>query len=186
MENNALITKKSLRVKAKKLRTILDMEYISNEIVNILKHQDFYTKASNILSFYPMDSEINLTKLYFDKSKNWYLPKMDMKNKSLYVYPYNNNKLKKNKWGVVEPFADEKPVSPLDIDMIILPALMVDKKGFRLGYGAGFYDKFMPLLKDNCLKIAPIPQELLLQELPYDEWDKKADIIITQSKVYYV
>ncbi len=186
MESNTFIAKKSLRIKAKELRKSLNIEDISNKIVNIIERQSFYTKVSNILSFYPMDTEINLTKLYFDKSKNWFLPRVDMKNKILYIYPYHNNKLEKSKWGVLEPIPSEKPANPKNIDIAILPALMADRSGFRLGYGAGFYDKLLPQLKEDCLKIVPIPQELLIKKLPCDEWDKKANVIVTQSKVYFV
>ncbi len=186
MENNTLIIKKKLRVEAKILRNILNIDDISDKIVNIIERQDFYAKALNILSFYPMDTEINLTKLYFDKSKNWFLPRVDMKNKILHIYPYLNDKLEKSKWGVLEPIFNENPTDPKNIDLAILPALIADEHGFRLGYGAGFYDKFLPQLKDDCLKVVPIPQELFFKELPSDEWDKKVDIIVTQSKVYYV
>ena len=54
---------------------------------------------------------------------------------------------------------------------------MADKSGFRLGYGGGFYDRF--LVENNTVKtILPIAKELIVEELPHEEFDIKIDEII--------
>jgi 5-formyltetrahydrofolate cyclo-ligase len=61
---------------------------------------------------------------------------------------------------------------------------MADKNGHRLGYGAGFYDRFIPGLNENCLKIVPVPDKLFVDSLPYDHWDIPVNIVITEKNIY--
>ena len=68
------------------------------------------------------------------------------------------------------------PVSPDIIDLVIVPALMVDKKGYRLGYGGGFYDRFLNKFKVKT--ITCIPEIFVVDSLPYDDFDVKIDEII--------
>lgn len=56
---------------------------------------------------------------------------------------------------------------------------MVDKKGYRLGYGGGFYDRFLSENKGQFKTIVVIPQKLYVEELPIDEYDEKIDYVVT-------
>ena len=62
--------------------------------------------------------------------------------------------------------------------MIIVPALVADKKNYRLGYGGGFYDRFLKENR-NLKSILPIAQELVIEELPCEDFDEKVDIVIS-------
>ena len=178
-------TKKEYREYAKRARLELDINTISQEICDNFKRQDFFRFSKNILSFYPFNNEINLIELYKDNSKNWYLPRVDMYSRGLIIHKYQyGDTLVKNKWRVYEPYEGQEVVDPAIIDVAIIPALMVDKKGHRLGYGAGFYDRFIPGLRKDCLKIVPIPEELIVESLPHDHWDIPVDKAITQEHLY--
>ena len=68
-------------------------------------------------------------------------------------------------------------INPRNLDLVVVPALMADKSGFRLGYGGGFYDRF--LVENKTVKtILPIAKELIVEELPHEEFDIKIDEII--------
>lgn len=56
------------------------------------------------------------------------------------------------KWGMVEPKQGVR-VEPQHIDMVLVPLLAVDKQGHRIGYGKGYYDRFLKLCRPDCLKI---------------------------------
>ena len=175
-------TKKEYRNYAKKLRAELDIKEISFLICENIKTEDFYKKSKNILGFYPFNSEISLIELYKDTSKNWFLPTIDIYTKEMFIHPYKyGDRLEENKFKVPEPLTPrENNINK--IDLIFVPALMADKKGFRLGYGAGYYDRFLPLLKNSCIKIAPIPEELFVKNLPSDDFDIPVNIVATENK----
>ena len=93
--------------------------------------------------------------------------------------------LVENKWGILEPFSESiKKVQPEEMDLIIIPLLAFDKQGNRVGYGKGFYDRFLQKCSPNALKIgicleAPIE---LLEDL--NEFDVKMDGCITPNGVW--
>jgi len=87
-------------------------------------------------------------------------------------------------FGVPEPIGSEIPADPGDIDTIILPMLGFDRRGGRIGYGAGYYDRFLarnPTLRK--IGIAFACQEM--DQLPLDENDVPLDCIITEDGIIY-
>jgi len=179
-------TKKEYRENAKSLRLRLNMPIISSKICSLIKKQAFY-KFKNILIFYPFNNEVDLRNLANDRSKQWYLPRVDLISKSIVIHKYtSDNDLIKNKWGICEPPCNSEEVDINIIDVVMIPALMADKNGHRLGYGAGYYDKFLPKLRKECIKVVPIPEELFIDSLPADHWDIPFDVAVTQKSVYYI
>ena len=63
-----------------------------------------------------------------------------------------------------------EPVEANILDLIIVPALMLDFKNYRLGYGGGFYDRFLAQ-NSNITTVSLIPVELFTESLPHDEFD---------------
>lgn len=61
-------------------------------------------------------------------------------------------RLIKNKWHILEPTASEF-VAIEKLDVVLVPLLCFDERGFRIGYGKGFYDKFLSECRADCLKI---------------------------------
>jgi 5-formyltetrahydrofolate cyclo-ligase len=87
-------------------------------------------------------------------------------------------------FGVPEPIGSEIPASGGDVDTIILPMLGFDKKGGRIGYGAGYYDRFLSKNPDiRKIGIAFGCQEI--DALPLDENDVRMDCIITEDGIVY-
>lgn len=87
-------------------------------------------------------------------------------------------------FGVPEPIGNEIPATGRDVDTIVLPMLGFDRNGARIGYGAGYYDRFMagnPHLRK--IGVAFTCQEC--DDLPVDENDVLMDCIITEDGVVY-
>lgn len=167
--------KTALRINAKNIRKNLPISEISAKIVEEIRLNEFYVNAKNVMLFYPTKDEIDLRGLLID-DKNFYYPRVDGEN--LLVCPYcNGEKLEKSKFNILEPCSS--PVDVKVLDLVIVPALMVDKQGYRLGYGGGFYDRFLPNISKDCKTICAISKELLIGELPKDEFDIPADIVIS-------
>ena len=142
-----------------------------------------FQKSRNVLLFYPKKYEINLISLCekYKKEKNFYLPKV--KGKNLVVCPYDcDTELEISELNIYEPCSE--PVSPKIIDFAIIPCLCSDKMGYRIGYGGGFYDKFIQELDWNCFKICPVPSVLLYEKLPVEPHDIPVNNIITEKTIY--
>lgn len=164
--------KTDLRVRAKSIRKTLDIVGISEKAVKQIRQMNLYQNAQNVLIFYPMQNEINLLGILED-SKTFYLPKVC--GNELLVCPYSD-KLEKSPFNVCEPCSN--PVSADVIELAIVPALMTDIDGYRLGYGGGFYDRFLAA-NPHIKTIVPIAKELFVDKLPCDEFDVRVDYIVT-------
>ena len=165
-------SKTDLRIYAKELRKSLDIQLLSENFINEIRQLDIYIKAKNVMIFYPKKYEIDLRNLLSD-DKNFFLPKVSGQN--LLVCPYTEN-MEKSKYNIMEPCSE--PVDCEILDLIIVPALMADKQGFRLGYGGGFYDRF--LKKCDAKTISLVAKQLYIDKLPVDEYDVKIDKIIVK------
>ncbi len=172
--------KKELRRYAKEVRHGVDIARVSEAIcLNIAAMAEF-EQAKNILLFYPKAQEINLLGLC-EKDKNFYLPRVE--GEKLLICPYDCNvKLKKSEFNVLEPCS--VPVSPDVIDFAVIPCLMADMKKFRLGYGGGFYDRFIPSLRADCKKVVVCAAQLVTECLPTEHFDKPVDFVATEQGVF--
>lgn len=89
-------------------------------------------------------------------------------------------------WGIVEPVAG-KPVAESLLDAVLVPLLAVDKIGNRVGYGKGYYDRFLALCRPDCRKIGvslfdPVEEEI--EDI--NPLDVPLDLIVTPSNRYVV
>ncbi len=171
------MNKNDLRKQAKEVRARLDISAISDAICSHVAQMPEFICAKNVLLFYPKNSEIDVLSLC-RTGKNFYLPRVE--GEKLLVCPYDCSvALEKSVFNVLEPCS--VPVSPDVIDFAIIPCLMADRKKFRLGYGGGFYDRFLPFLRSDCETVAVCADELLTDELPTDNFDKPVDLVVTQG-----
>lgn len=172
--------KSELRKKAKSLRSSLDIENLSEQISHRILQMPEFIRAKNILLYHPLDNELNLLGLC-SCDKNFYLPRVEDKN--LKVCPYGCDiLLEKSKFNIQEPCS--KPVAAEILDFVIVPCLMADKHKFRLGYGGGYYDRFLKTLKPDCVKVSAIPSALLVEKLPVEEFDIPVDFVVSETEIF--
>lgn len=169
------MNKQSLRKWAKDIRSKLDMKSVSEALVFKLRQTEEYKKAKNIMIFYPLKDEVNLLSLINDKSKTFYLPKIDGENLLCCRYE-EGTELCESCFHTMEPTSDS--VNKSIMDLIIVPALAVDKNNYRLGYGGGFYDRFLGVNND-IKSIVCMPKELIVDTIYPETCDIPVDIILT-------
>lgn len=164
-------SKSNLRIKAKEIRKTLNIQLKSRQAAEKIRQSEKYKTAKHVLIYYPLKYEINLLNLLKD-NKSFYLPKIN--NNEIQVCPYSD-KLVLSKYNTSEPCTN--PINPDILDLIIVPALMADKNHNRLGYGGGFYDRFLSNFP-NINTILPIYKELFVDNLPTENFDMKISEII--------
>ncbi|MDD4519289.1 MAG: 5-formyltetrahydrofolate cyclo-ligase [Alphaproteobacteria bacterium] len=174
------IQKNFLRKKCLDLRKQKNMVNLSKEIVSKIISWDKYISSKKIMIFYPISHEINLLALLKDTNKKFYLPRIH--DNTLLCCPFSNeNHLKRNKSikSIFEPITE--PIDKNEMDIIFIPALATDQNFNRLGYGKGFYDKFLR----NCsaIKVIPTYKDVFFQKIPTTAEDISADVLVFPEKI---
>ncbi len=86
-------------------------------------------------------------------------------------------------FGAREP-AGGAQIDPRAIDVVLTPAVAVDRTGRRVGYGGGYYDRFLPRTRDDAVRVAVVLGEQLVHEdLPAGSFDLRVDVIVTPDEV---
>lgn len=110
------------------------------------------------------------------------VPKTNLKTKSIDAYSIKGfEQLSVGTFYVMEPTEEAELIEPSEIDIIILPGLVFDRKGNRLGYGIGYYDKF--LKKAGAKKIGLAFDFQIAEKVPTEEHDVPMDVIVTEKEI---
>lgn len=179
--------KSELRARLLKLRKSIneeDWQIRSETIINELKKIPEFITSDIIHCFVSMNDrkEVNTHSLLDDlisSGTKVIVPVTDFETGELKHSELKSFKdLKKNKWGVLEP--NEIYPQTKEIGLILVPLLAADNEFNRLGYGKGFYDRF--LRKENAIKVGLLFDDFLIDQIPVENFDEKLDILITEKK----
>ncbi|AJH13380.1 5-formyltetrahydrofolate cyclo-ligase [Myroides profundi] len=185
------MNKEELRLKYKALRDNLDLDRIDDlslEIANQALQLPIWDKVNyhlflSIRNKKEIDTEY-LLQILAGKDKNTILSKSDFKEGTLSHYLLTDNTtIKVNSYGIPEPI-DGIQVSEKQLDVVFIPLLAYDKQGNRIGYGKGFYDRFLAECKPNVIKVGLsfFPPEDHISDVR--EGDIPLDYCITPTEVY--
>ncbi len=86
-----------------------------------------------------------------------------------------------SRFGIAEPVGE--PIDPLTIDVVLVPAVCFDRRGHRIGYGAGYYDRFLPLTRPDCRRVGVGFAEQLVDLVPDEPHDQPVEMLITDAGV---
>ncbi|NER17159.1 5-formyltetrahydrofolate cyclo-ligase [Spongiivirga citrea] len=185
------MNKKALRDHYKKLRSILnDIEIdersiaIANRLLQLsIWDFSYYHLFLPIEKQREVDTEFVLN-ILSGKDKNVIISKSDFKDHSMQHFLLTDNtKIKPNSYGIPEPVDGiEVPISKIDV--VFVPLLAFDKKGNRVGYGKGFYDRFLNQCSEKTLKIGLSFFDAEEETIDVSEFDKPLDYCITPNKAY--
>ncbi len=187
--------KKELRQKYKELRQQLsedEVEDLSLQIANQLIRLDVWEHNFYHL-FLPIEihKEVNteyILQVLAGKDKNVVISKSDFETREMtHFLLTDSTKISKNKYGIPEPIETEIngiEINSKKIDVVFVPLLAFDEKGHRVGYGKGFYDKFLSECKPEVLKIGLsfFESETVISDVLTT--DIQLDLCVTPSKVY--
>ncbi len=86
--------------------------------------------------------------------------------------------LKPGRMNIPEPVQSAPVLLPKEIDLIIVPCIAADRQGYRLGYGGGYYDRYLESTESSTVCLCR--QQLLQDSLPHDRFDRCVDRVITE------
>ncbi len=180
MVNKDIIRKKYFSKRRKKY--FGSKKVFFDPLISLLKKKKF----TKIALYYPTSYEfdiLNILKIKFFRKKKFLLP-IITDGVSMNFYEWKRKDvLNVNNYGILEPFKS-KPIKP---KVVLVPLLAFDKFKNRLGYGKGFYDRFLKKHNKNKRKIISIGVAFSFQKhhkLPVNNNDVKLDYILTERGIF--
>jgi 5-formyltetrahydrofolate cyclo-ligase len=166
------LTKKELRLK-------------SEAVCNRLKQSDEYKNSTILYIYMDFKNEVITRSIIEDAHKTGKkvaIPKI-IGDEMYFYYIKSVSNLQKGYFGILEP---ETTMPAMDQDgIMIVPGVAFDEKGYRIGYGKGYYDRFLQKHK-RFKKIAFAFELQIVEEIPYDGYDVPMDLIITEERVIQI
>ncbi len=180
--------KTKLRIRYREIRKcVTSRKEKESRISDLLLESDFYKSSSSVFLYSACGSEIS-TDLIFrqalkDGKKVAFPYCKDKEGDMEFYFVSHPQNLKSGTFGIKEPIINESRKAYHDEKSIcIVPALCFDRKGGRLGYGKGYYDRFLNGFKGYSVGICF--EECITDSLMLDEHDKKVNCLISDKKIY--
>jgi 5-formyltetrahydrofolate cyclo-ligase len=186
--------KQEMRIEASARRSKqADGERLSRQIFQQLAALPQYARARTLMLYLAVRSEVRT---------RWFVPTAWAAGKRV-VVPYcesgdiqlfqlnSFDELLPAAMGVLEPKPElrhcpDRKVDPAELDLIVAPGLAFDRRGGRLGYGKGYYDRFLHQIRGDATKLAVCFQCQLFPEIPVLPHDIRMDLVVTENAVYPV
>jgi len=190
--NTAHQLKHKLRKEVLEARIALPPHVVAEKSARIIQRfleLDEYRYASTIMTYLDFRNEVQtgeLVKRAMSDGKRVAVPLADPSScmltaSSLNFYP---DDLEPGAWGILEPKPNcVRPLDPRELDLIVVPGVAFDMRGNRLGYGGGFYDRFLLRTSPQALFIALAYEMQLCDRVPSSSQDVRMHCLITEERV---
>jgi 5-formyltetrahydrofolate cyclo-ligase len=153
----------------------------SSALCQRLADWNMLRRARIVLAYIAFRNELDLATLYdLVPSIRWIVPRVA--GKRLICHPYDPGRLIRHRFGMLEPASDLPVVAPADIDLVLVPGVAFDRQGGRVGFGGGFYDRFLPTTP--ALRVGVTSDRCLADALPVDAHDQRVDWVVTPTHIY--
>ncbi|MEY3298190.1 MAG: hypothetical protein RLZZ597_1450 [Cyanobacteriota bacterium] len=157
----------------------------SDQMCEHLRQWDYFRRCRVVLAYTSFRQEPDLSPLTQHHS-HWGLPRCVDKTLHWHLWtPQGNWPLSKGAYGILEPHPESPQVEASLVDLILVPAVACDVKGYRLGYGAGYYDR---MLSQQIWRTVPtlgiVFEYARLPSLPRDVWDRPLRGICSESGLF--
>lgn len=171
--------KEFLRKKYKEKRDNIKNKVTKDNLIyqKVINNKDILS-SKTLLIYISINNEVDTIKIinYFLNTKNIAVPKI-IDNNMYFCYVTNLNELTSGKYNIPEP-TNENIVTDFDNAICIVPGICYDKKNYRVGYGKGYYDRF--LSKNKIKTIGLCYKECMIEKIDNDKYDYKIDEVITE------
>ena len=178
--NKSFLRSKSISLR--KIKNKNDIKINSSKVLKILKKFNYKKKIFG--GYYPINYEMNILHILKElenENVKISLP-ITSKNNDMDFYKWSSTDiLILNKFGIPEPQKKEKVIP----DILLIPLVSFDKNLFRIGYGGGFYDRYIEKVSKlkKTLNIGVAHSCQKVSKVPLNKYDKKLDMVITEKYI---
>ncbi len=159
---------------------------LSKNIFRVLLETDEYKNCESIFLYASIGSEVSTDEIInkaFTDGKRVAFPKcIDKKGNMKFYYVNSSSELMPGYYGIKTPPTHTEACFGDKNTLCIVPGLAFSSDGYRLGYGKGYYDRFLSEFKG--VSIGLCYEECLRENIPTDEYDKKVNCLITDKRIY--
>ena len=171
--------------------TRADRSSFSHTIVAGILDLPAFRGAETVLAYASFGSELQTDALLLrvlEDDKSLLLPKVDSDKRRLVLFEVRDleGDLQPGVWGIREPRDGlGSPAEPYSVDLALVPGVAFDRRGGRLGYGGGFYDRLISSdLAPNTVLISGAFESQIVEQVPKDRHDAPVDLVITEAGRY--
>ena len=184
--------KNSVRKETLEKRKSMPLDEVSlksDKITEYLVSTDAYKNANTIMAYIDFRNEVkteNLIKRAVKDGKKIVIPISVVETRQLILSELidYDNELESGAYGILEPKKEFiRETDPKLVDLVLIPGVAFDKKGFRIGYGAGYYDRFLERVRPDVSKIALSFDLQMVNHAYPDAHDVPVDIVITENEI---
>jgi len=184
--------KSLLRTQFKSIRSAYSLEEkekldkkITNRLINMWK----FREAEILFCYVSFGIEVDtrsIIRISLEQGKRIAVPKcVDGKRELEFFTIKSMEELKPGTFGVLEPEPKaENRITDFNSGLCIVPALSFDHEGFRLGFGKGYYDRF--LSEFEAFTVGLCYSDCVVERLPHGKYDKNVDILVTEKSLYTI
>ena len=181
--------KTDIRNSCKQKRRDLDPEerkkidsQIYTRLINLWKYRDCET----LLAYISGDIEVDTKMIIEDalkRGKRVAVPRCIEGTRNMeFYYITSYDDLEKGSYGILEPKRDKcEKLTDYSSGLCLIPALTFDKEGYRLGFGKGYYDRFLAKFKGETAGLCY--ECCISQKLPRGKFDRSADVVVTEKRI---
>ncbi len=162
---------------------------IDNSVRAMFGHLDLYRDARTVLFYLPIHEEIDtypLIEAAFADGKRVCLPHLDDTSSTLSWYELESiRSITRGSRGLAAPPAGARPLGVKDMlgSLCLVPGLVFDGEGYRVGYGAGYYDEFLAFYPGDKVGLVRSVQ-VSSNPLPHDGHDIPVDVLVTEGSIW--
>ncbi|NLI93845.1 MAG: 5-formyltetrahydrofolate cyclo-ligase [Peptococcaceae bacterium] len=164
-------------------------EVLNQKIIRQILSLPYYCTAGTVMVYLNAPDEVQTTEIaqhILQSGKRLIVPYCGTGE----IVPHEifdlQNDIAIGKFGIREPRADHrKPISSKDIDFILVPGVAFDREGNRIGFGKGYYDRFLPMLRSDVCIAGLAYSFQIVERIAVQEHDYKMSLLITENGVIY-
>lgn len=163
-----------------------ERQQISSGILKQLTQLEVYQKAKTVFCYVGTAEEIDTILLIQDawkQGKRVGVPRCRGKGQMVVYEISSLSDLHPGSYGILEPDESLPVIQPESMDLSLVPCLSCSSKGVRLGYGGGYYDRYLPEVSGK--KLALCAENMMCEEIPWEPHDCKMDGVITEIFVLF-
>ena len=178
--------KKEIRKTILKKRRALDeneVKYLSDMICEKLKSSDIFADAEDLCLYMPINNEVDVPAIAEEarrQGKRLWLPRVDGETMDFFRYD-EDTVLVTGSYDIMEPDSDEM-LEPDENTLIIMPGAVFSESRDRIGYGGGYYDRYLEKYP-QCITAAVCYDFQILESIPSEEHDRKPDAIVSEKRI---